>query len=62
MEALNDPRVSRVLVNATAQVVGGALNSMAQSGIERRAPEREVRQTQTGRPRSGGHFTTGEGF
>ena len=62
MEALNNPRVSRVLVNATAQVVEGALNSMAQSGIERRAPEREVRQTQTGRPRSGGNFTTGEGF
>ena len=62
MEALNNPQVSRVLVNATAQVVEGALNSMAQSGIERRAPEREARQTQTGRPRSGGHFTTGEGF
>ena len=61
MEALNNPAVSRVLVNATAQVVSGALNSMAQSGIERRAPERQARQVQIGRPPSR-PFTTGEGF
>ena len=50
MEALNNPAVSRVL-----------LNSMAQSGIERRAPERQARQVQIGRPPSR-PFTTGEGF
>lgn len=62
LEALNNPALSRALVNATAQVVEGALNSMAQRGIERRAPERRVHQERVGRPRSGGHFTTGEGF
>jgi hypothetical protein len=62
MEALNNPALSRVLVNATAQVVGGALNSMAQSGIERRAPERQARQTQIGRPPNNSPFTTGDGF
>lgn len=62
MEALNNPAVSRALVNATAQVVGGVLNSMAQSGIERRAPERRIQQERIGRPKSGGTFTTGEGF
>ena len=62
MEALNNPEVSRVLVNATAQVVDAALNSMAQSGIERRAPERQARQVKIGRPSSNRPFTTGEGF
>jgi hypothetical protein len=62
MEALNNPAVSRVLVNATAQVVDAALNSMAQSGIERRAPERQTRQAQMGRPPSNRPFTTHDGF
>ena len=62
LEALNNPAVSRVLVNATAQVVEGALNSMAQSGIERRAPERQARQSQIGRPPNNSPFTTGDGF
>ena len=62
MEVLNNPALSRVLVNATAQVVEGALGSMAQSGIERRAPERQARQTQIGRPPNNSPFTTGDGF
>ena len=62
MEALNNPALSRVLVNATAQVVDAALNSMAQNGIERRAPERQARQAQIGRPPTNRPFTTGEGF
>lgn len=63
IEALNNPAISRVLVNATAQVLDAALNSMAQSGIERRAPERQTRQAQIGRPpNSNRPFTTSDGF
>jgi len=62
MQAMNNPAVSQALVSATLQVVGTALNSLAQSGIERRAPERQMQQEQQGRPPSRGRFTTGEGF
>ena len=62
LQIISHPAVSQALINATVQVVGGALNTLAQSGIERRAPERQFRQEQQGRPPSGGHFTTGEGF
>lgn len=62
IQAMNNPAVSQALVSATLQVVGTALNSVAQSGIERRAPERQVQQELRGRPPSRGRFTTGEGF
>ncbi len=59
---LNDPAMSRVLVHAMGHVAGAALNALAQSSVERRAPERHQREVDQGRPSTGGGFTSGEGF
>jgi hypothetical protein len=61
-QVLSDPVMSRVLVNAMGHVAGAALNALAQSSVERRAPERHQREVAQGRPPTGGSFTSGEGF
>lgn len=59
---LSDPTMSRVLVHAMVQVAGTALDALAQSSVERRAPERRQHEVEQGRPPTGGGFTSGEGF
>lgn len=61
-QVMSDPMMSRVLVNAMVTVAGTALDALAQSSVQRRAPARHQQETQSGRPPSGGGFTSGEGF
>ena len=61
-QVLSDPVMSRVLVNAMVTVAGTALDALAQSSVERRAPERHQQQMDLGRPPTGGGFTSGDGF
>lgn len=61
-QVMSDPMMSRVLVNAMVTVAGTALNALAQSSVERRAPARHQQQIDLGRPPTGGGFTSGEGF
>ena len=61
-QVMSDPIMSRVLVNAMVTVAGTALDALAQSSVERRAPERHQQQMDLGRPPTGGGFTSGEGF
>lgn len=61
-QVMSDPVMSRVLVNAMVTVAGTALDALAQSSVQRRAPERNQQQVDLGRPPTGGGFTSGEGF
>lgn len=63
VQVMSDPMMSRVLMNAMVTVAGTALDTLAQSSVQRRAPERHQQQIDLGRPPTGGGgFTSGEGF